>query len=237
MIKNRTFLLGLGSGLIAGALLLQLMISGNAAPLTQAQVLKGAAHLNLKVTDAAGKPLTGGEPDTGTLPGAEHGQQNSPGEPAASPAGSPGPSGGAASPPPSAPAAAVTPSPAAPPKAAESDAAVKPSPPAVPSAPAGGTAQKPVPTVTPAVPDKPEAPQKPSEPPAAVPVTVRIPNGVTLNGTADLLAKAGVVKDKNAFLKSAKERKINTKIQSGTFSFEKGEDIDTVIQKLITVKK
>lgn len=53
MIKNRSFLFGLGTGLITGALLLQLMISGGAAPLTKEQVLQGAEKLNMKVIDEA----------------------------------------------------------------------------------------------------------------------------------------------------------------------------------------
>ena len=53
MIRNRFFMFGLGVGLIAGALLLQLMISGRAAPLTKEQLIKEAAKLNLTVVDNA----------------------------------------------------------------------------------------------------------------------------------------------------------------------------------------
>lgn len=59
MIKNRSFLFGLGTGLITGALLLQLMISGGAAPLTKEQVLQGAEKLNMKVIDEAAVPSSG----------------------------------------------------------------------------------------------------------------------------------------------------------------------------------
>lgn len=59
MIKNRSFLFGLGTGLITGALLLQLMISGGAAPLTKEQVLQGAEKLNMKVIDEAAESASG----------------------------------------------------------------------------------------------------------------------------------------------------------------------------------
>lgn len=59
MIKNRSFLFGLGTGLITGALLLQLMISGGAAPLTKEQVLQGAEKLNMKVIDESAESASG----------------------------------------------------------------------------------------------------------------------------------------------------------------------------------
>lgn len=59
MIKNRSFLFGLGTGLITGALLLQLMISGGAAPLTKEQVLQGAEKLNMKVIDESSESASG----------------------------------------------------------------------------------------------------------------------------------------------------------------------------------
>ncbi|NUU61392.1 endolytic transglycosylase MltG [Paenibacillus agri] len=225
-MKNRSFLLGLGSGLVAGALLLQVMISGNAAPLTKEQVLKGAAQLNLKVSDESGKLLTPGESALEVQPGSTEGPLGEAGD-TREPVSTEVPAVMEASPPPSAPATAVVPSPAATPKATE------PSTPAVPSSPAEEIAQQPKDTGTPDVPEQPETPKSPK--PEVV--TVRIPSGITLTRTADLLAQSGAVKDKEAFLKSAKERKINTKIQYGTYSFEKGESIDSIIEKLITLKK
>ncbi|MFF2908587.1 hypothetical protein [Paenibacillus sp. NPDC057934] len=226
MMKNRSFLLGLGSGLVAGALLLQVMISGNAAPLTKEQVLKGAAQLNLKVSDESGKLLTQGEYGLEVQPGSTEGPLDEGGS-TREPVSTKVPVAPEASSPPSAPATAVVPSPAATPKA------VEPSTPAVPSSPADEVAQQPKDTGVPYVPERPETPGAPK--PEVV--TVRIPSGITLTRTADLLAQSGAVKDKEAFLKSAKERKINTKIQYGTYSFEKGESIDSIIEKLITLKK
>lgn len=214
MIKNRSFMLGLGAGLISGALLLQLMISAGAAPMTKEQLLKEAAKLNLTVTDkAADAPAAEGEAD----------QQGK--DPAAAgdtavkaPAGSAQPS------------ASPQASPAASPKAASQPTdAVTPAKPSAPAAPKTTAAVKPQVKESPV-----QAPSTPE--PAAGGIPVKIPTGATLSGTADLLAEAGVIKDKAEFLKSANSRKINTKIQYGGYSFTKGESIDSIIDKLITVK-
>ncbi|AHV97839.1 hypothetical protein [Paenibacillus sabinae] len=58
MIKNRSFMIGLGFGLAGGALLLQLMISAGMATPTKAQIVREASKLNLKVTGADDKLLT-----------------------------------------------------------------------------------------------------------------------------------------------------------------------------------
>lgn len=217
MIKNRSFLFGLGSGLIAGALLLQLMISGGAAPLTKDQVLQGAARFNLTVTDEASEP-----PVDETQKDIVDPNGDSVGATTESPDVTT----------PSEPVIAASPSPVVSPEEPDStDKANSPAEPAEPSAPAKGDVEKP----------------KVSSPPsAAVPkvqevtqnqlITVHIPNGSTLNETANILADAGAIKDKNLFLKTAKERKINTIIQYGTYSFDDDEKIDSIIDKLITLK-
>ncbi|KWX84297.1 hypothetical protein AMQ83_29395 [Paenibacillus riograndensis] len=209
MIKNRSFMLGLGAGLISGALLLQLMLAGGAAPMTKEQLLKEAAKLNLTVTDkAADAPAAEGE-----------GDQQSKDPAATAPAGSAKPS------------ASPQASPAASPKAAsQPTAAVTPAEPSAPAAPKTTAAVKPQATKLPV-----QAPSTP-DPAAAGGISVKIPTGATLSGTADLLAEAGVIKDKAEFLKSAISRKINTKIQYGGYNFTKGESIDSIIDKLITVK-
>ncbi|AIQ69397.1 hypothetical protein [Paenibacillus graminis] len=215
MIKNRSFMLGLGTGLISGALLLQLMLSGGAAPMTKEQLLKEAAKLNLTVTDkAADAPAAEGEVDPQSKDPAAAGNTA-----VKAPAGSAKPS--------------VSPktSPAASPKAATQPTdAVTPAKPSAPAAPKTTAAVKPQVKESPV-----QAPSTP-DPVAAGGISLKIPTGATLSGTADLLAEAGVIKDKAEFLKSANSRKINTKIQYGGYSFTKGESIDSIIDKLITVK-
>ncbi|MNI60004.1 YceG-like family protein [compost metagenome] len=207
MIRNRSFMFGLGTGLIAGALLLQVMISGGAVPMTKETLIKEAAKLNLTVTDPAAEPQKTAAPaEEGTAPESQTGGTETPAADQATPAPSQTPA--------ASPAAAVQPSAAV--------APVSPSAPAKPK-PSAGTASAPI---TPATP----------QPAVSGTVPVRIPAGSTLTETARLLAKAGVIGDQNEFLQTAISRKINTKIRSGSYQFAKGESIDSIITKLITVK-
>jgi cell division protein YceG involved in septum cleavage len=58
-----------------------------------------------------------------------------------------------------------------------------------------------------------------------------------LTETAELLAEAGVIQDKAKFLQTADSRKVNKIIQYGSYTFAKGESINSIIDKLITVKE
>ncbi|MNV35588.1 YceG-like family protein [compost metagenome] len=102
-------------------------------------------------------------------------------------------------------------------------------PPKEPSTPKEGTIEKPEVTTAPSAvaPDKPKAT-------ANAGVVVRIPSGSTLTKTADILEKAEVIKDKASFLKAANQRQINTKIQSGSYTFNKDESLDSILEKLIS---
>lgn len=201
MIKNRSFIFGLGTGLIAGALLLQVMISGGAAPLSKDELIKEAAKLNLTVTGPAVNNVPEASPpaDSGDAPE---------GEAAASPSAthmtSPAPSSEAA---------------------ASPSAAAVPSEPSSPSQPAGGEEQTKAPSA-PAIP----------QPAGDGLISVFIPTGSTLTETAELLAKAGVIADKDKFMELAASRKVNTRIQYGRYSFADGESNNQIIDKLITVK-
>lgn len=208
MIKNRSFMFGLGTGLIVGALLLQLMISGGAAPLTKEELITEAAKLNLTVTDPAAEQQENSDPEGQATGATAQAVQTTAIPTASATSSSPSPSTTAS------PKAAVHPS-----------AATAPTEPATPSQPvqsAGAAA----------------APQAPATPQAAVSgvVAVRIPAGSTLTETAQLLAKAGVIKEQNEFLQTAISRKINAKIQYGNYNFTKGESVNSIIDKLITVK-
>lgn len=103
---------------------------------------------------------------------------------------------------------------------------------------------------TPDTPVTPESPQNTEEPdPGSVPessapsnpdqpvnepvsVKYKIVAGSTLTGVAEGLLQAGVINDKDAFLKRAKDKKINYKVRTGTFTFEIGEDYDSIIGKI-----
>lgn len=212
MMKNRSFLFGLGTGLIAGALLLQLMISGGAAPLTKEQVIQGAEKLNLKIIDESTEPPS----DESALEDAVQGQKTD--------GVNEGSTDNVA---PSEPAVAASPAPVVSPTV--SDNPNKVVPPKEPSTPKEGTIEKPEVTTAPSAvaPDKPKAT-------ANAGVVVRIPSGSTLTKTADILEKAEVIKDKASFLKAANQRQINTKIQSGSYTFNKDESLDSILEKLIS---
>jgi hypothetical protein len=212
MMKNRSFLFGLGTGLIAGALLLQLMISGGAAPLTKEQVIQGAEKLNLKVIDEATEPPS----DESALEDAVQGQKS---------AGvNEGITENVA---PYEPSVAASPAPVVSPTVSDNPSKVIP--PKEPSTPKEGTIEEPEVTTAPTAvaPDKPKAT-------ANAGVVVRIPSGSTLTKTADILEKAEVIKDKASFLKAANQRQINTKIQSGSYTFNKDESLDSILEKLIS---
>lgn len=212
MMKNRSFLFGLGTGLIAGALLLQLMISGGAAPLTKEQVIQGAEKLNLKVIDESIEPPS----DESALEDAVQGEKTDGVN-----------EGSTENVEPSKPTVAASPAPVVSPKV--SDNPNKVVPPKEPSTPKEGTIEKPEVTTAPSAvaPDKPKAT-------ANAGVVVRIPSGSTLTKTADILEKAEVIKDKASFLKAANQRQINTKIQSGSYTFNKDESLDSILEKLIS---
>ncbi|WP_313641225.1 endolytic transglycosylase MltG [Paenibacillus sp.] len=212
MMKNRSFLFGLGTGLIAGALLLQLMISGGAAPLTKEQVLQGAEKLNLKVLDESAEAPS----DEAALDDADQDQKTD------------GLTDGSQeNVAPSEPALAASPSPVVSPTV--SDNPNKVIPPKEPSTPKEGTVEKPEVTTAPTA----VTPVTPKVT-ANAGVFVRIPSGSTLTETADILEKAAVIKDKEIFLQAANKHEINKKIQSGSYNFNKDESLDSIIEKLIS---
>lgn len=212
MMKNRSFLFGLGTGLIAGALLLQLMISGGAAPLTKEQVLQGAEKLNLKVIDES----TESPSDEAALEEADQDQKNVGLN-----------NGSQENVAPSVPAVAASPAPVEAPTV--SDHPNKVIPPEEPSTPIGGTVEKPEATTVPTA----VTPVTPKVT-ANAEIFVRIPSGSTLTETADILEKAKVIEDKANFLKIANKREINKKIQSGSYKFNKDESLDSIVEKLIS---
>ncbi|WP_410510849.1 hypothetical protein PaeBR_11970 [Paenibacillus sp. BR2-3] len=207
MIKNRSFMIGLGSGLVAGALLLQLMNSAGVAEPSKEQIIKEAAKLNLKVSDQAEKLLTQEEwaalQEQNMESGGEGGNAANSGTL-------------------SQPAAGISPSPAAAP-----DAAASPAPPSTP-----GEVQLPAVSAAPAVTMAPAS----SDSTIDGVVSLRIPNGSTLRDVANLLTMAGVIQDKSGFLRAADSRGITKVIQYGKYSFNKGESLDSIIKKLTTAK-
>ncbi|WP_068786023.1 hypothetical protein [Paenibacillus phocaensis] len=183
MMKNRQFMLGLGCGLIAGALLLQLMLigqGGNKELHTKEQIERAAILAGLKVVEVDQELLT-----------EEEWRERS----------------GQAS-------------------GTSADGA-------------GDTPATPDDPVQPEVPKTPETPVTPqaeggNQPTSPQPTTVeyKIVGGTTLEGVAQGLEQAGVIADKSSFLKTAVSKKINYKVRAGTYTFEVGEDFDSIISKI-----
>ncbi|MDO7905803.1 peptidase [Paenibacillus sp. JX-17] len=200
MIKNRTFILGIGIGLILGALLLQLAIIGKgeeATPassstgeLTREELEAAAKQLNLKVTDSSEQLMTEEQWREKVISDNKKAAVQSSKAPAA---------------------------------------AEKPAEPAAPKTPEAKSSTQ----------AQTAAPQNPSKPVTTQPetpqVNYKISSGSNLNSVAQGLKEAGVIRDAAAFRSRASELKINRKIQSGTFTFNKGESFDSIINK-ITIK-
>ncbi|QWU14149.1 YceG-like family protein [Paenibacillus sophorae] len=207
MIRNRSFMIGLGCGLAAGALLLQLMISAGMATPTKTQIAKEASKLNMKVADAGSNLLTAEE-----WRSLAQQEEASKGQDAAGKVNS-----GSTSQPPASPSPVAQSQPASPPNKA-----------AAPTAPASPT--KPSAVASP-------SPDTYAEKPVVSSIVLRIPRGANLTEVSDLLAGAGVIHDKDAFLDAARSRKANTRIQYGMYSFEAGQSVESIIDELVMAKK
>ncbi|MGG4043391.1 hypothetical protein [Paenibacillus favisporus] len=207
MIRNRTFMMGLGLGLLLGALLLQLMILGqgagrpageapSAAGLTKEELEQQAETMDLKVVGKEDKLMTEEEWKQQMV------EQSSV------------PKGDAA-------------------KAPEAtDAGKQPLQPDKPKQPA---ASKQPESVTPGSGEASAAkqPQTPSVP-AAKAVEVKIASGNNLEDVAGKLEKAGVIADADQFVQKGRSLKISTKIQTGQYTFSPGEEFSSIIAKITT---
>ncbi|WP_152402261.1 endolytic transglycosylase MltG [Paenibacillus cellulositrophicus] len=204
MIRNRTFMMGLGLGLLLGALLLQLMILGqgtgrpagevpSAASLTKEELEQQAETMDLKVVGKEDKLMTEEEWKQQMV------EQSSV------------PKGDAAKAP----------------KA--TDAGKQPDKPQQPAAskqpksvtPGSGEASAA------------KQPQTPSVP-AAKAVEVKIASGNNLEDVAGKLEKAGVIADADQFVQKGRSLKISTKIQTGQYTFSPGEEFSSIIAKITT---
>ncbi|WP_225999349.1 endolytic transglycosylase MltG [Paenibacillus sp. BJ-4] len=209
MIKNRSFMLGMGTGLVTGALLLQLAIIGQGQSqqssidlknMTREQLEKAAAGLNLQISDSSDPKMTEDEWRNKVI---KEGSKTPTAPQKAKPAQTP-----------ATPKAPANSTPSAASKPAASKTITKN--PEQPQTKESGAA------TTPDTPKQPATPQ----------VQYSIASGSNLRSVASGLEKAGVVSDASAFETAAKAQKINTKIRTGTYQFVKGEDFGSIITKI-----
>ncbi|MHA7581242.1 hypothetical protein B2I21_12005 [Chryseobacterium mucoviscidosis] len=75
-------------------------------------------------------------------------------------------------------------------------------------------------------------PSTPNNPEAAATVSFKVRSGNSLAIVAGNLEKAGIVDSAQAFIKAGRAERINTKIQVGTYDLEKGESFKSIIAKI-----
>ncbi|EFU40096.1 hypothetical protein PVOR_22594 [Paenibacillus vortex V453] len=193
MIKNRTFMMGLGSGLVVGAILLQLMWIGQGSTasdtkdLTKEQLMAAAEALDMQVIEPSEELLTADQWEEKKLSERSSDTEGS--------------------------------------DKAKEIGTKQPDIPEQPEKPeADGKDQKPKEI------NKPAEPKTPVK--ASAPIKVNIRAGNNLSDVASHLLSAGVIDNKQAFINKATEKKINTSIQSGTYSFTAGESYNSIITKI-----
>lgn len=192
MIKNRTFMMGVGTGLMVGAVLLQLMWVGQgstAQTLTKEELTAAAEALDMQVVESSDELMTAEQWEEKKLAGDKGDESTETGT-------------------------------------SLKPGSEKPAAPQQPKQPDPVLDKQGSPQVA-----KPAAPKTPSK--AKASIQVRIPEGNNLSDVANSLITAGVIEDKQAFIRKATEKKINRTIQSGTYSFTAGESFDSIITKII----
>lgn len=195
-------MLGLGIGLIVGALMLQIMNMGQGAInglLTKEAVVKAGEELGLKVVEGDSKLLT--EEEWKQLEQQEKEE---------------GAAGEDNSKEPTAPTAPKSPD--SPNNSATNDKAVTPSTPSKPE-------------TTNATVDKVKTPTAPTNP-TAKEIKFTIAKGDYLSDVASGLEKAGVISSADEFQKEAVKKKANYKIKIGNYSFTAGEEYSSIISKI-----
>jgi hypothetical protein len=205
MNMNRSFMSGLGIGLIIGAVLLQLMIVGKSQvsqmkdqpdedTVTREQIEEQAKTLDLKVVESSKPLLT--EEEWKQLKLEE--SANMQGESIEAPV--------------------------------KSKTAVEPVEPSSPVKPTEKNSVKPtskvkVPIAPSLVPVKKEPFEK---------VSYKINKGSSLTDVAEGLEQIDVISDRNLLIKEATKQKVNTKILEGNYTFFKGESYESIISKIRT---
>lgn len=201
-MDKRSLWIGLGSGMIVGAILLQLATVGQnalsdsaldsdqvAADLTKEQLEAAAKNLDMRLVDSDEELFTEAEwvlkkkQESSELQGTT----------------------------------------AEPPK--ETETAETPSTPANPEKPTSTDKQTQVNQ------PKSTEPSAPVTPKGAT-VSFKVRSGNSLAMVAENLEKSGIVDDAEAFIQAGRAERINKKIQVGTYALEKGESFKSIIAKI-----
>lgn len=213
-MKNPKFMLGLGVGLIVGALLLQIMNMGQGAlngTLGKDEVIEAANRLGLKVVEPAEKLMTEEEWKEKSKTEQEQNKKDTQKDTSATNK-----------------------------DAKTSTAPETPKTPTVPNS--SNTEAKTVTPQTPSTPSTPSTPttaqvnqtQKPAaqNTPAAKEISFTIAKGDFLSDVSTGLEKAGVINNAKEFQKEAVAKKVNYKLKIGTYTFTVGEEYSSIISKI-----
>lgn len=203
MMKNRSFMSGLGMGLIIGAVLLQLMIIGEGqlssseeettSNLSREQIEEQAKALDLKVTESSQQLLTVDEWKQQML------------EKSAQPQGE------------------TTKAPVKATQATEPDQPSTTDKPVEKTDSTTSKVQNTVPVKTPVAHSKNDVTKL---------INYKIMSGSSLTDVAKDLTKIGVITNSDQFIKEAVSKNINRKIRAGSYIFIKGESNESVISKI-----
>ena len=239
MFKNRSFMLGLGIGIITGALLLQLMLLAQSGRPTSPADVESTNEVQTNAPAGEGEQPTkeqpADSPDAEETPTDESQPQDSAEEPTE-------------------PEAAVPTEPdsetAEAPDAGQAPVSSEPEEPSSATTEAPTAPTEPTDTVTTGSEQPAQAPAAPTEPEASTDVqpqrsnamessnvSFEIERGMNLKAVSQALANAGVVEDAVAFQRQAAEAGVTGKLQIGNYSFKSGDSYADIIREISTPKE
>ncbi|MCQ4087218.1 hypothetical protein [Saccharibacillus sp. JS10] len=228
MFKNRSFMLGLGIGIIAGALLLQLMLLAQSGRETlptdiesatnDAQNQEQATQTEENPSDSAEVPASDTPASTEVTEQPEEPDTEAPSTPSSNAAETPDSGEEPTSSEPSKPNTSATPT--APEKTADADIDTETQAPATPNKPASSS------NVT---------PQK-SNAAESSNVSFEIQSGMNLQNVSQALANAGIIDDAAAFERRAQQAGVSGKLQIGNYSFSQDDSFADIILEISTPK-
>ncbi|MEJ8302569.1 hypothetical protein [Saccharibacillus sacchari] len=237
MFKNRSFMLGLGIGIITGALLLQLMLlaqSGRPTVPSDVESTTGEIQTDAPAAEEE-RPAGSSDSDVEQTPTNESEPQDSTEQPAEPEATAPNEPDSEAAEAPDAGTAPTSSEPAEP----TSSTTEAPTAPTEPADTAATGAEKPA--QAPAAPTEPEvsADVQPQQSAAieSSNVSFEIERGMNLKAVSQALANAGVVDDAVAFQRQAAEAGVTGKLQIGNYSFKSGDSYEDIIREISTPKE
>lgn len=239
MFKNRSFMLGLGIGIITGALLLQLMLLAQSGRPTTPADVESTSEVQTNAPAGEGEQPTEEQPaassdaeETQTDASQPQDSTEEPTEPEATAPAEPNSEA------------------AEPPDTGQAPASSEPEEPAAATTEAPTAPTEPTDTATTGSDQPAQAPVAPTEPEASADVepqqssaaessnvSFEIERGMNLKAVSQALANSGIVDDAVAFQRQAAEAGVTGKLQIGNYSFKSGDSYADIIREISTPKE